>query len=101
MAYGLTMGPDRLRPAATISLSGFLPIVEGFELDVGRARGLPVAIGHGTHDPIIDVRLARDARRTLESAGADVIYRESPMPHTIDPEFIAELGPWLEKVTSH
>jgi predicted esterase len=37
-------------------------------------------------------RLARD---TLAEAGADVLYRESPMPHTIDPAFVDELRPWL------
>jgi hypothetical protein len=24
-----------------------------------------------------------------------VLYRESPMPHTIDPGFLDELRPWL------
>ena len=31
------------------------------------------------------------ARDTLEAAGADVSYRESPLPHTIDPAVVPEV----------
>jgi phospholipase/carboxylesterase len=95
MSYALTLGPDRPRPAALIALSGFIPTVPDFELDVSRAAGLPVAIGHGTHDPIISVDFGRDARDRLTAAGADVTYAEAPMPHSVDPGFLAELRTWL------
>jgi phospholipase/carboxylesterase len=95
MSYALGLGSDRPRPGAILAFSGFLPTVEGFELDFGRCPGLPVAIGHGTHDPIIGVEWGREARERLEAAGASVVYRESPMPHAIDPGFLHELGPWL------
>jgi phospholipase/carboxylesterase len=78
-----------------MALSGFIPEVEGFELDLGKAAELPVAIGHGTHDPVISVEFGRDARERLVNAGADVLYRESPMTHTIDPTFLGELPAWL------
>jgi predicted esterase len=54
-----------------------------------------VAIAHGTSDPVISVEFGRDARRRLEAAGADVLYRESPVVHTIDPTIIPELRDWL------
>ena len=95
MAYSLGLGPRRPRPAGILALSGFIPEVEGFELDFGNATGLPVAIGHGTHDPVISVEFGRDARDRLTEAGAVVTYRESPMPHTIDPGFLRELPVWL------
>jgi phospholipase/carboxylesterase len=95
MSYSLGLGEGRPRPAAIMGLSGFLPEVEGFELDMDKAAGLPVAIGHGTHDPVISVDFGRDARDRLKRAGADVLYRESPMPHTIDPSFLRELPAWL------
>jgi phospholipase/carboxylesterase len=95
MAYALGLGPGRPRPAGILALSGFLPRVEGFELDLAKADGLPVAIGHGTHDPVISVEFGRDARDRLLDAGARVTYRESPMPHTIDPTFLRELPAWL------
>ena len=95
MSYALGLGPGRPRPAGIMALSGFLPQVEGFELALGRAAGLPVAIGHGTLDPVISVDFGRDARERLSAAGADVTYRESPMPHTIDPAFLGELQAWV------
>jgi phospholipase/carboxylesterase len=95
MSYALGLGAGRPRPAGIMALSGFIPEVEGFELDLGTAAGLPVAIGHGTHDPVISVEFGRDARERLVNAGADVLYRESPMPHTIDPAFLRELPAWL------
>ena len=95
MSYATGLGPGRSTPAGIIALSGFIPTVEGFGLDFERARDLPVAIGHGTEDPVISVEFGRDARRRLEAAGAVVTYRESPVPHTIDPAFVPDLRRWL------
>ncbi len=95
MAYALGLGARRPRPAGILALSGFLPEVEGFGFDFGNAEGLPVAIGHGTHDPVISVEFGLAARDLLAEAGAVVTYRESPMPHTIDPAFMRELPTWL------
>jgi phospholipase/carboxylesterase len=95
MSYALGLGAGRPRPAGIMALSGFIPEVEGFELDLGMAAGLPVAVGHGTHDPVIPVEFGRSARDRLAEAGAEVTYRESPMPHTIDPGFLRELPGWL------
>jgi phospholipase/carboxylesterase len=93
MTYALGLGKDRPRPAGLIALSGFIPQVEGFEL--GDVTGLPVAIGHGTYDPVISVDFGREARDRLTAAGADVTYRESPMAHTIDPDYLRELRDWV------
>lgn len=97
MSYAATLGPDRPRPAALLALSGFLPEVPGFELDLSRAAGLPVAIGHGALDPVIGVDFGREARRRLEEAGAAVTYHESPIGHTIDPRFLATLPAFVER----
>ena len=94
MSYALGLGRGRPRPAALIAFSGFIPTVPGFELDLDGDLP-PVAIGHGTYDPIIGVEWGRRAKETLEAAGAAVTYRESPLPHTIDPRFAAELAGWI------
>ena len=57
----------------------------------------PVAIGHGRLDSVIGVEFGRAARDLLGDAGADVTYHESPVPHTIDPEFARELPSWIER----
>jgi phospholipase/carboxylesterase len=102
MTYAMALDARRPRPPAVIALSGFVPTVEGYELELSDLAGLPVAIGHGTLDPVIGVEWGRDAKRRLESAGAAVLYRESPMAHTIDPGFLRDLIPWLEdKIPEH
>jgi phospholipase/carboxylesterase len=99
MSWALGLGRGRPRPAGIIALSGFVPTVNAFELDLSLPLP-PVAIGHGTYDPVISVEFGRQARQLLEEAGADVLFRESPMPHTVDPAFIAELQPWVSDVLS-
>jgi predicted esterase len=55
----------------------------------------PIAIGHGTYDDVIGVEWGRAARDTLTAAGADVLYRETPMGHSVDPAFLSELAGWI------
>ena len=92
MTYALGLGRGRPRPAALVALSGFMPTVPGFELDLEPALS-PVAIGHGSLDPVISVEWSRRAKQALEAAGAEVLYREYPLPHAIDPRFLVELAP--------
>jgi phospholipase/carboxylesterase len=94
MTYALGLGRGRPRPAAVIALSGFVPSVPGFELDLTPPLP-PVAIGHGMYDDVIGVEWGRAARELLTNAGAEVLYRESPMGHSIDPAFLQEIAAWL------
>ena len=94
MTYSLGLGLGRPRPAALVALSGFIPTVEGLELELGPPPPR-VAIGHGTADPVIAVEWSRLARRALEDAGTDVLYREYPLTHAVDPLFLQELAPWI------
>ena len=89
MSYALGLGVGRPRPASLLAFSGFIPTVDGWELDTASPFP-PVAIAHGTYDPVISVEFARQARAILEAAGADVVYRESPIEHWIDPAAVAE-----------
>ncbi len=68
-----------------------MPSVDGLELDLTGLDGFPVAIAHGTLDPVIPVDYSRAARDVLAAAGADVAYHESPLGHTIDPQIIPAL----------
>jgi phospholipase/carboxylesterase len=95
MSYALGLGDGRAHPAGVVGFSGFVPTVDGFRL-ADDLEGYPVAMGHGTLDPIIDIEFARRSRALLEEAGCDVLYRESPMGHSIDPAFVVEVREWLE-----
>ena len=98
MSYALALGPGRPAPAGLLALSGFMPRVDGFELDLSGREGFPAALGHGTQDPIIGVEWGHEARDRLVAAGAAVTWRESPMPHSVDPAFVTELQGWLAAV---
>ena len=95
MSYALGLAAERPLPAGIVALSGFLPRVPGFALDLESRQELPVAIGHGTHDPVIGVEFGREARQILSEAGLDVTWKESPMMHGVDPAYLAELEGWL------
>jgi len=88
MSYAVGLGKDRPAPKAIVAMSSFIPTADGLEVELD--RGVPVAIAHGTQDPIIGVEWGRDARDRLTGAGADVLYREYPMGHTVHPDFIDE-----------
>jgi phospholipase/carboxylesterase len=95
MSYALGLGKGRPRPAGILALSGFIPTVESWEIDLDRLEDFPVLIAHGTHDPVIGVEWGRDARDRLEAAGADVTYMETPVTHTIDPRIIPAIREWV------
>jgi phospholipase/carboxylesterase len=90
MSYALGLGTGRPRPAGILAFSGFIPTVDGFELDLESRKGLPISIAHGTYDPVIGVEFGRRAREQLEAAGLEVHYREDPVAHTITPAGLAQ-----------
>jgi phospholipase/carboxylesterase len=96
MAGALGLGPGRPRPAGILAMSGALPSVPGFVLQLEDLGGLPVAITHGTQDPLVDVERGRDTRDRAVAAGADVVYRETDVPHTVDPRVVPDLVGWVD-----
>ena len=93
MALALGLGSGR-RPGAVCGFSGFVPTVEGWELDTSRPLP-PVALGHGTMDPVIPVQFGRAARDRILAAGGEVLYEEYPLPHTLAPAFLKVVRGWL------
>ena len=98
MSWALGLGSGRTRPAAIVALSGFMPRVEGFALDLEELDGYPIAVAHGTLDPVIPVRFGREAAELAREAGAEVLWRETAVPHTIDPRLLPELHDFVRRV---
>jgi phospholipase/carboxylesterase len=96
MSYALGLAGGRQRPAGILAMSGFIPTVESFELDLESRAGLPVSISHGTYDPVIGVEFGREARDRLDAAGLRVSYREDPVAHQIAPAAVAQARAVLE-----
>jgi phospholipase/carboxylesterase len=100
MSLAMALGPDRPRPAAVLALSGFLPRVPGYPLDPTRLAGAPVAVAHGTLDPVIPSRFGAEAAETLAAAGADVLRLESDVPHMVDPAWVEPLRALVARATA-
>ena len=97
MSYALGLGAARPRPAGILAMSGFLPTVDGFELDPGSRAGMSVSISHGSFDPVIGVEWGREAKGRLEAAALDVRYREDPVDHRITPAAVAQAKAVLDE----
>ena len=95
MSYALGLGADRPVPAGILAFSGFVPVVEGWEPDLGVRRSLAVFIAHGRLDPVMEVGFARRARELLEPAGLAVEYHETDVAHSIDPTVVPAAIAWL------
>lgn len=96
MAFAVGLGRGRPRPDGVMAFSGFIPEVEGFELDTTTPFP-PIAIGHGSLDLVIPVEFFHRALETLAEGGAsEVLSCLSPIGHAIDPAFLDRLRPWLE-----
>jgi phospholipase/carboxylesterase len=95
MSLATSLGGDlRRRPAAVCGFSGFVPVVEGWAIDDSRPLP-PVALGHGTAVPVIGIEFARRARDQILAAGGELLYREYPLPHALDQQFLIEVREWL------
>jgi phospholipase/carboxylesterase len=90
MAYSLGLAAGRPSPAGILAFSGYIPRVDGFDLDLERRARLPVSIAHGSLDPTVNVGFGREARARLESAGLAVRYHEDRAGHTITPGGLAQ-----------
>ena len=99
MSHALGLAAERPRPAGILAMSGFIPTVDGFELNPESRAGLPVSISHGTYDPVIGVEFGREAprRNRLDEAGLVVSYREDPVAHQLAPGAVAQARAVLEQ----
>jgi phospholipase/carboxylesterase len=99
MSWALGLGTGRPRPAGIVALSGFMPEVEGFELDLTGLDGYPIAVAHGSLDPVIPVEFGRAAAERVRVAGAALQWHETPVQHTIDPRVLPELQAFVRSAT--
>jgi phospholipase/carboxylesterase len=95
MAWALAVGKGKPRPAGLMAISGYIPRVTDFETDDAKLKGMPIIICHGANDPKVPVSLAQSARDRATEAGAHVVYKESDVPHILDPRVVPDLIAWV------
>lgn len=75
--------------------AAFHPMLAQFA-DPDRVRGLPIHIVHGARDWMFAAQTAAVAQRTLQQAGADVVYREiADLSHTYPRDENGALLDWF------
>jgi phospholipase/carboxylesterase len=100
MSWAMSLGPERPRPAGIVAMSGFLPRVDDWPLTPERLEGAPVAIAHGSLDPVIPAQFAAEATAVLEAAGVDVLRLQTPVPHMVDPTWIEPIRELVARATA-
>jgi phospholipase/carboxylesterase len=89
--------PERL--AGIMALSTYVPIAASLEAEAHPAnRDLPIFMAHGLYDPLIPLAQARRSRDLLAGLGYSVEWHEYPMPHSVAPQELDDIGAWLARV---
>lgn len=78
--------------AGIIALSGYLP----FSVETLRMKhNIPIFIGHGKNDDIVNYELGEIAYQTLKIKNVDVTFKSYPAGHTVCPAEINDVRAWL------
>jgi len=80
--------------AGILALSTYYP---GTTLNAGNSS-TPVMMMHGSQDPVIPLEQARKSYELILSAGIKADWKDYPMPHSVCPQQIQEIGRWLDDV---
>lgn len=87
------------RLAGILALSTYLPLRDRLAAEAAPdARATPILMCHGTEDPIVPLSLGETSARVLRETGYEVEWRTYPMPHSVCPEELADIGRWLRRV---
>lgn len=60
-------------------------------------RDLPIQIYHGSHDPVVPESLGKQSYESMKAMGLAPDYKTYPMPHSVCPEEISDIGAWLRQ----
>jgi phospholipase/carboxylesterase len=96
-AIALHTGLRYPRPLAGIlALSTYLPLPVRLDDEAAPANAsVPVLLAHGSHDPVVPLALAEQARALLTARGYPVEWRVYPMPHAVCPAEVQDIRKWL------
>ena len=89
--------PKRL--AGLLALSCYLPLSATLEKERSASnQDVPVFIGHGTADDIVPLQQGLGARDALSKLGYKPEWHQYPMPHSVHPDEIADIGAWFQRI---
>lgn len=86
--------PQRL--AGLIALSGYLLLGDRLAAEGSVAnRDVPIFMAHGSHDPVVAFEYGRQSAQFLEQAGYPLDWRSYPIPHSVSPAELTDIGTFL------
>lgn len=77
-----------------MALSTYFATADTIELNEAN-RELPIAIHHGSFDPVVPDMLGRAASQRLQELGYAVEYHSYPMAHAVCPQQVSDIAKWL------
>jgi len=85
--------------AGLVALSGYLPLADALSAqNHEQNRATPIFMAHGTHDSVVPVDRAQASCLALQQLGYNVEWRTYPMPHSVCPQEIDDIGAFLRRV---
>lgn len=82
--------------AGILALSCYLLMPEKLSDEATEAnRNTPVFMAHGSFDEVVPVHYGQAGAKQLSELGYPVTWQEYPMPHSVHPQEIADIGQWL------
>jgi phospholipase/carboxylesterase len=89
--------PQKL--AGVMALSTYLPLAESLPQEAAPAnKATPIFMAHGTYDPLVPLMMGAGSMNFLTGLGYAVEWRQYPMPHSVCPQEIQDIGAWLRRV---
>jgi len=85
--------------AGVMALSCYLPLAESLPREAAAAnRATPIFMAHGVYDPLVPIAAAAGSMTYLTGLGYRVEWRQYPMPHSVCPQEIEDIGAWLRRI---
>jgi len=85
--------------ADVMALSTYLPLADSLPQEAAPAnKATPIFMAHGTYDPVVPLMMGAGSMTLLTGLGYAVAWRQYPMPHSVCPEEIQDIGAWLRRV---
>lgn len=85
--------------AGIMALSTYMPTTEQLKSERAIANNeTPVFMAHGTMDPVVHPRIAKDSYDRLQSMGYPISWHEYPMQHSLCLEEITDISAFINRV---
>jgi phospholipase/carboxylesterase len=97
MALNILVNSQK-KVGAVVVMSGFFLDQEALKQKDNLITETPIFAGHGTHDNLVPLHLAKESILSLNDAGFVVEWHEYPCEHRIMVEELQDIRAFLEKV---